>query len=94
MTRTAEEFGYGYHTLGAPVALTKAVWVRCVEWTEEDNANQGYQDQEARLWDVISTGGTTLQLAFNQFRRTQRHSYSILCIPRDGETKGRHLRKI
>src|SRR6266498_1838393 len=85
VTRTAEEFGCGYHTLGAPVALTRAVWDRCVEWMEADSTKQGYRDQEARLWDVISTGGATLQLAFNQFVRTRRHRYSILCIPRDGE---------
>jgi hypothetical protein len=85
VTRTAEEFGHGYHVLGAPVVLTKAVWTRCVEWAEEDNAKQCHQDQEARLWDVLSTGGATLQLAFSQFVRTGHHKYSILCIPRDGE---------
>jgi hypothetical protein len=47
VTRTAEEFGHGYHTLGAPVALTRAVWDRCVEWTEADSTKQGFQDQEA-----------------------------------------------
>lgn len=84
VTRTAEEFGYGYHTLAAPVALTKAVWVRCVEWTEEDNAKQGYQDQEARLWDVLATGGATVQPKINLFLRSQSHEYTILCIPKDG----------
>lgn len=84
VTRTAEEFGYGYHTLGAPVALTKAVWVRCVEWTEEDNAKQGYQDQEARLWDVLATGGATVQPKINLFLTSQSHEYTILCIPKDG----------
>jgi hypothetical protein len=36
-----------------PVALTSAVWVDCVSWTEDDNHKQTYQDESGRLWDVL-----------------------------------------
>jgi len=84
VTRTAEEVGHGFHTLGAPVALTKILWTKCVEWTEEDTHKQCYQEQDARLWDVLATGGATLQLRINLFFKSQCHKYTVLCIPRDG----------
>ena len=45
----AEEAGF----IG-PVALTSAVWEDCVAWTDTDNQRQVYQDQSARLWDVLA----------------------------------------
>lgn len=36
-----------------PVALTRSAWEDCVEWDEEDSKRQVYQDQIARLWDVL-----------------------------------------
>jgi len=84
VTRTAEELGFGFDALGAPVALTKVLWTRCVEWTEEDTRKQGYQEQDARLWDVLATGAATLQNRINLFLKSRRHEYTVLCIPRDG----------
>lgn len=86
VTRTAEEVGLGYDIIGAPVALSKYVWFNCVEWTKEDDQKQCYQEQDARLWDVLFTGGATLQLSENQFLKTKQHDYSIFCVPRDGES--------
>jgi hypothetical protein len=82
VTKTAEEVGLGYDELELPVLLTKSVWSTCVEWTERDTQRQCYQDQDARLWDVVATGGATLQKL--SFIIHQRHEYTILCIPRDG----------
>ena len=39
-----------------PVALTRAVWADCVEWTDADAKRKGgrsYQDVTGRLWDVL-----------------------------------------
>ena len=46
-----------------PVAVTQAVWLDCIEWSEEDSERVGVpQDQDGRLWDV-------LWLAWNAARR-------------------------
>jgi len=84
VTRTAEEVGLGFDVLGAPVAVSRPVWYEYVEWSNEDSDRQIYQEQDARLWDVMFTAGGTLQLKINLFLRNQIHQYSILCIPRDG----------
>ena len=44
----AQEAGFKW-----PVALTSAVWVDCVAWSEDDNRQQAYQDESGRLWDVL-----------------------------------------
>ncbi|MGW2841933.1 DUF6573 family protein [Streptomyces sp. NPDC001493] len=36
-----------------PAALTRAVWVDCVEWHEADSRRQTPQDVDGRLWDVL-----------------------------------------
>jgi len=35
-----------------PVAVTRAVWIDCVEWTEHDRKD-AYQDQKGRLHDLL-----------------------------------------
>ena len=84
VTQTAEKVGLGFGALGASVALSRVVWEECVEWTDEDSERQTYQEQDARLWDVLFTGGGTLQLKVNQFLMERMHRYSVHCIPRDG----------
>jgi len=86
VTRTAEEVGMGFDTLGAPVAVSRAVWEECIAWTDEDDRRQTYQEQDARLWDVMFTAGGTLQLKLNQFLRNKLHEYSVECVPRDGSS--------
>ncbi len=86
VTRTAEEVGLGYDIVGAPVALSRAVWNECVEWSDQDTERQTYQEQDARLWDVLFTGGGTLQLKVNEFLKDRVHRYSVQCIPRDGKS--------
>ena len=40
VTSTAQEVGLGFDSLGAPVAVTKGIWLQCVEWTEADSELQ------------------------------------------------------
>ncbi len=86
VTSTAKEVGLGFDSLGAPVAVTKGVWLKCVEWTEADSERQDYQEQESRLWDVLFTCGGTLQLKLTDFFKAGRHGFTVQCIPRDGKT--------
>lgn len=57
-----------------PVAMTRAVWADCVEWSEEDNRRQVYQDAQGRLWDVVwmaaqaARRGQGNRLAFQLYR--------------------------
>ena len=84
VTRTAEEVGLGFDSAGAPVALTQEAWDLCVAWTDADSERQTYQEQDARLWDVLSVCGSTLQLSYLNFIRTSEHKFRVLCVPRDG----------
>ncbi len=86
VTHIAEKVGLGFDIIGAPVALSREVWQECVQWYDRDTERQVYQEQDARLWDVMFTGGGTLQLKVNNFLKNQIHRYSVLCIPRDGKS--------
>ena len=48
VSETAQKVGFKI-----PVALTCAVWQDCVAWNDDDNKRQTYQDESARLWDVL-----------------------------------------
>ncbi len=82
VSETAQEAGFRW-----PVAITRAAWDACVEWSDEDSKRQTYQDQSGRLWDVISMAmlavcqapGNISELRFNLCR-----------VPRGGKaTKAR-----
>ncbi len=62
-----------------PVALTRAVWSQCVEWTEADNSRQAHQDETGRLWDVLS-------MCFLAARATASSGlrFALMSVPRDG----------
>lgn len=48
ISEIAREAGFKF-----PVAMTRAAWMDCVEWTDADSDRTGaYQDQSGRLWDV------------------------------------------
>ena len=59
VTDTAKEAGFAY-----PVALTRAVWTECVEWTQDDARRKPrfHQDEAGRLWDVLFVGAFRLKL--------------------------------
>lgn len=40
-----------------PVAITRAAWEDCVEWSEADSKRQTHQDEAGRLWDVVWMAG-------------------------------------
>ena len=48
VSETAREAGFVF-----PVAMTRAAWSDCVEWSEADSLRQIYQDESGRLWDVL-----------------------------------------
>ena len=48
VSETAREAGFGF-----PVAMTRAAYADCVEWTEKDSYRQTHQDESGRLWDVL-----------------------------------------
>lgn len=65
-----------------PVALTSAVWEKCVAWNAEDNRRKRTaNDESGRLWDVLW-----------MFRRSLRHTsgpltelrYCLRVVPREG----------
>ena len=86
VTRTAKDVGMGFDILGAPVAVSRAVWDECILWSKKDNNMQTYQEQDARLWDVLFTAGGTLKMKINQFVHSKLHAYSVECVPRDGSS--------
>lgn len=75
VSETATEAGFR-----VPVALTRAAWADCVEWSEEDSRRQTHQDQAARLWNV-------LWMAFLAARRAkgeQSLRFQLYRVPRGG----------
>lgn len=46
-----------------PVLIDRHVWDRCVKWTTADNDRQGYQEENARLWNVLHIPSMKLQFA-------------------------------
>jgi hypothetical protein len=75
VTETAAEAGFRI-----PVAMTRAAWADCVEWSETDSKRQTYQDEAGRLWDV-------LWMAMNAARRgggRQSLQFQFYRVPRGG----------
>jgi hypothetical protein len=75
VTETAAEAGFRI-----PVAMTRAAWADCVEWSETDSKRQTYQDEAGRLWDV-------LWMAMNAARRgggRQSLQFQLYRVPRGG----------
>lgn len=72
VTRTAREAGYR-----VPVAMTAGAWADAVAWDED---NQGLQDPDGRLWDVLT-------LATHTARRVgpgmSRVAFGVLRVPNE-----------
>lgn len=75
VTDTAAEAGFRL-----PVALTRAAWSDCVEWTEADSKRQAYQDESGRLWDVLWMAS----IAARRNRGGDRARFQLYRVPRGG----------
>jgi hypothetical protein len=73
---TAREAGIKY-----PVALTRAAWEDCCEWTEADaQAKREGQSVRGRLWDVVCM----FRFAIASGGNRERLLYRLSRIPRPG----------
>ncbi|MEV7304297.1 DUF6573 family protein [Streptomyces clavifer] len=62
-----------------PVAITRAAWIDCVQWSDADSARQTPQDEEGRLWDVLYMS----TFAAFRYRRTT-FPVELYRVPRGG----------
>jgi hypothetical protein len=76
VTATAREAGFRW-----PVAVTAAVWSDCIEWSDEDNTDQVYQDQSGRLWDVLFMASYAIRIANQPDRQLP---FALQRVPRGG----------
>lgn len=80
----AKETGFGL--FGCPVGLDARVWNECVGWNETDNETQDYQEEDARLWDILFVGGSKLQMNPNDILHKDFVQFQIYCLLRDGKS--------
>jgi len=76
-----------------PVAITAAVYAQLVEWPKARNAErQCYQDESARLWDVIWMAYCAVNCSA---RDTDRIWFEVLAIdPSPGEPTTPHTHRL
>lgn len=76
VSETAKEAGIKF-----PVAVTRAVWEDCCEWTDADSkAKREGQSVRGRLWDVVSL----LRFSIQRERGGEVIHYQLSRIPRPG----------
>lgn len=63
-----------------PVACTRAVWEKFIEWTDADSRRQTTQDQTGRLWDVLYMLGLAIRLG----RGGDSILFQLYVVPRGG----------
>ncbi|EKL9720603.1 hypothetical protein PS692_004352 [Escherichia coli] len=84
VTETAREAGFRI-----PVALTRAAWADCVEWTAADEARKATtQDEAGRLWDVVWMAHLAARTAGN----VERCLFDLYRVPREG--RGNRPRRV
>lgn len=74
VTELAKQAGFK-----VPIAMTRAAWSQCVEWTEADTLRQAHQDETGRLWDVL-----TMCMRSARANEASGLRFQVLCVPRDG----------
>jgi hypothetical protein len=79
VTDTAKEAGFTW-----PVAMSRAAWADCVEWSDEDTKRQTYQDLTGRLWDVLSMASFAIRSSKEGNRQLL---YPLFRVPRGGSGK-------
>src|SRR5690606_11899895 len=76
ITEIAREAGFK-----VPVAITRAAWADCVEWSEAtQQRKRTVQDESGRLWDVV-------YMANFEARRNAGHSrvtFTVYRVPAEG----------
>ncbi|MBV8248477.1 MAG: hypothetical protein JO200_08490 [Comamonas sp.] len=76
VTETAREAGFT-----VPVAITRAAWADCVEWTAEtDKRKATHQDEAGRLWDVVYMARLAARARGDQPRRL----FELYRVPVEG----------
>ena len=73
VSHVAREAGFSF-----PVALTRAAWSDCVEWSEADSKRQTYQDESGRLWDVLWMASRAARRGGQEIR------FQLYRVPRGG----------
>lgn len=64
-----------------PVAMTRAAWVDCVEWTEDTAKRKAtIQDEAGRLWDVVYMA----RLAARAAGGAQQRRFQVYRVPTEG----------
>ena len=81
VTDTAHEAGFRWS-----VALTRAVWSDCVEWSSANTQAQVSQHEADRLWDVLWLALLALLAARNAPDAAQHTTYRLYRVPSDGRT--------
>lgn len=83
VSAVAIEAGFRY-----PVALSRAVWTRCVEWDDALNARKRtLQDEQGRLWDVLWMGSLAVRAAARRDGSASSVVYTVLATPPDGAVR-------
>ena len=73
---TAREAGFK-----CPVAMTRAAWADCVEWTDAtDQRKDVWQDEAGRLWDVLHMA----MFAARRGGNDSRVEFTLLRVPVEG----------
>ena len=74
-----------------PVALTRAVWMDCVAWSDKDANNRGPgrdqylpQDESGRLWDLLWMAGLSARREARCSSPRERFPFRLLRVPRRG----------
>lgn len=77
VTATAREAGFVL-----PVAISRAAWADCVEWTKETaKRKKTLQDEDGRLWDVVWMA----RLAANAAAQSSRANFGLHRVPVEGK---------
>lgn len=74
-----------------PVAMTRAAWIDCVEWSDEAaKAKAPGQGEAGRLWDVLWLAGLAAAAG-----RGARRLFAVQRVPQEGsETRSRRVRLV
>ena len=69
------------------VYLNREVWDKCVVWNSSDSERQVYQEEDARLWDVLFVPAFKLKSGLGTVTPGRGMPYEIYCLLRDKEAQ-------